>query len=36
LIEDVEEMKDYLNLIKTLKRVMDPNNIMNPGIFGDM
>ena len=35
-IEDVEEMKDYLNLIKTLKRVMDPNNIMNPGIFGDM
>jgi len=35
-IEDVEEMKDYLNLIKTLKRVMDPNNIMNPGIFGEM
>lgn len=24
------------NLMKTLKRVMDPNNIMNPGLFGDI
>ncbi|MCK4739936.1 MAG: hypothetical protein KAT22_00165 [Candidatus Thorarchaeota archaeon] len=27
-------MKDYLKLIKTLKQVMDPNNIMNPGLLG--
>ena len=24
------------NLMKTLKKAMDPNNILNPGLFGDI
>ncbi len=32
-VEGVEEMKDYLKLIKALKNLLDPNNIMNPSIL---
>lgn len=33
-VEDVEEMKPYLQFIKNLKQNIDPNGIMNPGILG--
>jgi FAD/FMN-containing dehydrogenase len=33
-IEGVEEMKPYLDFIKQLKRVIDPNNIMHPSVLG--
>ncbi|MHA1771691.1 MAG: FAD-binding oxidoreductase [Candidatus Thorarchaeota archaeon] len=32
--KDVPEMTDYLNLVKRMKKEMDPNNILNPHILG--
>ena len=28
--------KEYLNMLRTLKRAFDPNNIMNPGKIFDL
>ncbi len=33
-VEGVEEMVPYLNFIRRLKKTIDPNNIMNPGVLG--
>ncbi len=32
-IEGMASMKPYLRMIQSIKRVLDPNNIMNPGIL---
>jgi glycolate oxidase len=32
-VGEVEEMKEYLNLIRALKNLLDPNDIMNPSVM---
>jgi FAD/FMN-containing dehydrogenase len=33
-VESVEEMANYLELVKRLKHSLDPKGIMNPGVLG--
>ncbi|MFX1560801.1 MAG: FAD-binding oxidoreductase [Promethearchaeota archaeon] len=32
--DGIEDMDDYMGFLKLLKRSIDPNNIMNPGVLG--
>ncbi|MFW9931283.1 MAG: FAD-binding oxidoreductase [Candidatus Thorarchaeota archaeon] len=33
-VQGVSEMEQYLEFVRTLKRTIDPNGIMNPGVLG--
>ncbi len=35
-MEGVREMKGYMELIKSIKKTIDPNGIMNPGVMGGL
>ncbi len=32
--EAIEDMDDYMSMLRLLKKTIDPNNIMNPGVLG--
>ncbi|MFO7836789.1 MAG: FAD-binding oxidoreductase [Candidatus Thorarchaeota archaeon] len=35
-VEGVDEMEDYMNLLKSIKDVIDPKGIMHPGVLGGL
>lgn len=35
-VKGVDEMKEYMNVLKGIKDVLDPNGIMHPGVMGGL